>query len=335
MFKYVLVPADTSRRIEEISAPKGSLENEELRKRAEQEFGRDEGKMDNVKHQQETVAQLVSQGMDQSKIEEFVQTHASNLGSNVEIITIQVACAKNNFIGVSIYCDANSKFKAGVLPNERVTSLLRLCGHKDLVAMGDCFIGRCLDDESCEWERRDFPLDDFRPDADWVLDTAAANKGRNMQAYSTSGSLKAMTTAKTEGGGGLGQGLGLGGGGGRSSSAPPPPGGVVGEGFTWSQTAEEVEVRVRVPQISTAKNIRVVIGATALRITLPSTTSSSDEPDLDKRLVTGATLFEKVSAGESTWTIENERGGAGAGVRVLCISLAKANNQTWRALFVE
>ena len=81
-FKYVVVPANISRPVEEFSAPQGSLENEELRKRAEQKFAeRDE--MDTVKQQQETVAQLVSQGMDPAKIAEFVQNHGDKLGSNV------------------------------------------------------------------------------------------------------------------------------------------------------------------------------------------------------------------------------------------------------------
>ena len=325
-FKFLFVPANQSEPIVEIEGSKsGGLENDALRKTAEERFS--QGSIDRAQQKAAMAEQLKGKGVDALKIEEIL---ASDLGEkvagSVEIITLAVPKPANRFHSISLYCDGNSSFKeTGKIPNLRATVIARLCGHSNMVIMGDCFAGRALDDERVEWERLDFCAADFTESAKWVLEAAMANAGKNLDSYSTSGALNAMQQ--------------------QGSAAPAvaaaPPAEPVSEfsatqKFVWGQTEEEVEVRMRLPEGLLSKQLcvefapagRLFVGRKNAKTPADAAIAGLDEcfsqqvGDSGK----GAQLQGPLCAGDCTWSVADEREG-----RLLTITLAKAKKGNWKS----
>ena len=68
-----------------------------------------------------------------------------------------------------MYSDGDAGVKVNPIVNHRANKILRLIGNTQSNIIGDCFIGRCLDDERVDWERLDFLLEDLCDDAPWIL----------------------------------------------------------------------------------------------------------------------------------------------------------------------
>lgn len=326
-FSYLYIPAAESEPIVELSASKaGGLEHDALRKYAEQQFT--QGSIDKEMQRAAVIEQLREKGIDAAKVDEFMKGNAGGrLAGSVEIITLAIPTPANNYSSVSLYCDGNSSFRPnGRVPNARATQIARACGHHSLVVMGDCFAGRALDDERREWERLDLRLQDLRSDASWVTATAKANQGKNLSSFSTSGALGAMHDAAKGG----------------ALPAPPASAAAPGvsefagnEAFVWTQSDEEVEVRMRLPAGLVSKHLCVQIGADRLYVGRKnaSTPAEAALAGVDARFSAegpegrGARLQGQVSAADSTWSVADEREG-----RMLTLSLAKAKSHTWKAL---
>lgn len=327
-FKYLYIPASRDEPLRELSASKsGGLENDALRKYAEETFSAT-GSIDRVEQRNAVVAQLKGKGIDPSKIDEILDRGSGlNLTGAVEIITLAVPTILNKYESVSLYCDGNSAFKeGGKVPNERATAIARACGHSSLVIMGNCFIGRALDDESREWERLDFPEADLSLDATWVQAAAKSNAGKNLSSYSTSGALDAMQNANV------------------AKKAAPEPAAVPasefsdGELFVWTQGEDEVEVRMKLPGGLLSKHLSVQIANGALFVGRKGSKTPADAAleGVDKRFsamtgtVPGAALAGAVNPSESTWSVAEEREG-----RMLTVTMAKAKRQNWPKLLLH
>jgi hypothetical protein len=326
-FRYVLLPADESKEIVELTGSKsGGLENDSLRKEAERRFSA--GFIDRSAQRAALVSQLQEKGIDARKVDELLEQSCGDGGMTgaVEIITLAIPSAQSGFRTVSMYCDGNISFKQqGRVPNTRATQLARACGHKDLVVMGDCFIGRALDDESREWERMDFSPAEVSVEASWVKDTAASNAGKNMKSFSTSGALSALhqqRDAQQK----------------PQAAAAPVTASEFAEStqYVWSQGEDEVEVRMRLPAGVLTKHLAVQISADRLYVGRKGAGGQGAHLEgTDLRLCAedgtgkGAKLGGPVNAGESTWSVADEREG-----RVLSVTLAKAGARTWKGLFL-
>lgn len=324
-FKYLFIPTSLDEPLRELVASKsGGLENDALRKVAEETFSTS-GNIDRTEQRKAVVQQLQDKGIDAAKIDEILDRGSGlNLTGTVEIITLAVPTARNSFESVSLYCDGNSAFKeTGKIPNQRATAIARACGHSSLMIMGDCFIGRALDDESREWERLDFSAADLRLDAAWVQAAAKANAGKNLSSYSTSGALDAMQNANA----------------GKKvvSEAPAAPASEFSSGklFVWTQGEDEVEVRMRLPGGLLSKHLNVQIASNALYVGRKGAKSAAEAAveGVDQRFsaesgaVRGAALAGTVNPSESTWSVAEEREG-----RMLTVTLAKARRQHWAKL---
>lgn len=310
MFKCVFVPVDDSLPLKELSLSKeGGLEKDALRLLAEEHFSASGDAIDREAQISEAKAQLASSGVDPSSVD---FSNMSRMGSSVEIVTVSVATPANGYNSVVLYCDANRSFKS-LRSNVRATRLLQEAGHTEALIHGDCFFGRALDDERIEWERLDFSIEDLNSDASWVRAAKAANAGKNLSAYTSTGALKMIQQQQQH----------------QQNSNSQETGCVKGDEsqneMSWSQTSDEVELRFNVPTSLTSKDIKVVIGAKKLAINVVNSDVTPIPPSFERFVGNGIELYNTVSVGDSTWSLMTE----GKDKKVLCVTLSKAVNVTW------
>lgn len=342
-FKYVYIPSIESQPMRELSASKeGGLQGDYLRKHAEITFARDSNLIDRSKQMAGIMAHLgeSSKDVDANMIKDLVDNH-KDVAGNVEIITLAIPTASNLFYSVSLYCDGNSSFKNGpnIIVNNRATNLLRQCGHKDTVIIGDCFVGRTKDDERVEWERVDFTLLDLNDSSSqWIKDAAKANAGKNLSSYSTSGSLNAMKNANSIGS--------------QSTPALSLSPSITGntitldnpseesiqmqeKSYAWTQSDEEIELRMRIPSTLPAKQLEIKILPNRVIIDRKTKKGSDDDviDTVSARFAaesTSGSLLYRINASDSTWSIADEREG-----KVLTLNLSKTVSKHWPRLFAD
>jgi hypothetical protein len=327
-FQFVFIPAKDSEKIQRLSASKsGGLENDALRKRAEVYFT--SKTMDETLQRREMAKQLKENGMTDEQIVEAMSKFGNTVSGNVEIIALGIPTAANSFTSVSIYCDANSRYRTGgdsERQNKRATLLARGCGHKDLTIMGDCFVGRAHDDERVEWQRLDFVEEDVLPTSLWVQCANTANSSKNLSSYSTSGmALNVMEQTKAKPS--------------TVTSAAVtelPDERVPDEGFWWTQDQGEIEVRIPLPgtAVLPAKSLLCTIRASSITIgdkrLNPSEGSAVEGVHPKFTASNGAPLSAEVNVGECSWSIDQEKSG-----RVLTITLIKRLKQHWKSLLAK
>lgn len=229
---------------------------------------------------------LLQQGTDPSTVDARLLGQAGEI--KVEIKTLAPPSKTNGFIGVSMYCDANAVAKHLSI-NERATGIARRCGYNETV-LGDVFLSRVHDDESQEWRRLDFIVQDVAADAPWLAQASEVNRGRNMDAFTSSGTMANMAKGSAE-----------------TSDVE----------LSWTQTKEDVDVRVVIPAEYRAKDVKVLLKATHVQLGFPVALGPGKELEL-LQAAGGAELFSRVNVDESSWSID----GTGAS-RTLNISLSK------------
>jgi hypothetical protein len=248
---------------------------------------------------------------------------ASSGGSSnsVEIVSLMLPCAANGFIGVSMYCDQNGKAKNQEL-NSRATSFAHLCGYTSMTVHGDAFFGRYHDDESMEWERLDFSADDLSSDANWVKEAQRMNYGKKMGGATTSGllqnMLKSNNTAVIDG----------------DKEAMETVQEDHNPFLSWSQTSDEIEVRVKVTGLVKASDLDIKTRSKHLQV-VPKTSYTKLEPWTSSMaslhaVMTGdgAELWGNVDPDSSAWTLDKGQDGDATVV----LTLAKTRNGSWPKL---
>lgn len=124
--------------------------------------------------------------------------------------------------------------------------------------------------------------------------------------------------------------------------------------ISWTQTADDIEIRYILPISVTVKQLTVKFRASKLLIVIPTLSTSSSAgvdsinlrcPDDDEEVVQmaealgtgpdGADLYATVTVDECTWSVE--RGGGivsadGSRSNVLTITLMKAVSKSWPSL---
>lgn len=234
--------------------------------------------------------------------------------SSVDITAITVPMPQNDYMAVSMYSSASSTGPS----NRRAVELLVACGHAASPILGDVFVGRACDNEVADiWERRDFTVEDADPTASWCK---LARQGRSSSGKSSASSLSGLLQQQLSGNASSSNGpmqvlgndkadagaelFGM-------PGAPP-----VKEAWgSWTQSNEDVELKLTTPSDIRGKDCHVSFGKSKLQVRVGQ----------EERLA-GQT-FEAVDVDDCTYTLEATSDGS---EKILCITLAKKQpNQTW------
>jgi hypothetical protein len=290
MFRCCLIKADGE--VTELSfSHAGGLEADELQRHCKSYFT----PVDEAASRAVLEEALLAQGTDPAQINAALMKGCGDM--RVEIKTLSPPSVANDYIGVSMYCDANAAVKNASY-NSKATDIIRRCGY-GIPVQGDVFVSRVYDNEEFPWERQDFTIDDLADNAAWLLRAEIANAGKSMDKFSSSGALSNLSKTNI------------------ADEAGPNDG-----TLTWTQTREEVEVRIRVPPEYKAKDMTVVIKPSHVLITFPTPVGvESSGRDLARiqEAPKGIEMFGKISVDDSSWSLD------GVGDRrCLTLSLAKS-----------
>lgn len=297
-YSFVLIPENLSQAPEECTGnDTGGLEKDDLQIFAKKHLHRDGYQNNSL---QGIMNQLQQQGHDISKLDPSILQSVLNMGTSLEIISLQLPSKKNNFIGVSLYADANAQSKNFGF-NERASEIARSCGHSNISVYGDAFIGRYFDDENTDWKRRNFVLSEAQSNAEWVKQCQLENSGKNMNKYSTSGTVSNILNNSTQ-----------------STSE-------TSSRFVISQTDSEVDIQLVVDQSISAKQVNVIFKPTNVRVVLPAINNSLDN-ETEKSLVsnTGLELYSRVLVDDCSWYFDNKKD-----QKILHITLFKSKSENW------
>jgi len=181
--------------------------------------------------------------------------------------------------GISLYLDAVGALKS--LPaNSRAVNLAKQCGYGDVPLFGDMYIGR----KNNEQLNEDFHLKETDPSNKWLKDAVQQNLERQQVESQFRGG--GMTSEELNNKGGE------------------------GDGYTWKQTPEDVEISVPLPTGTRGKQCKVKFSTRALKIDIVNGASLKFE-----------TLYGKIRVDDCVWTIED-------GVLVCTMEKAKAK-EVW------
>jgi hypothetical protein len=310
MFKFVFIPCSVAEPITtDEESKEGGLSDDFLAKRAKDYFysksdgaarakALEEATPDEKKqiaqqirnqyssHENPAAREQVNKMDDEMLLNLVKASHSATC----EITALTVPTALNNYRGVSMYGDDNAK--TSNLPlNSRASNLLKASGHQSNNIHGDVFVGRYHDNEAEDiWERVDITEEEVQGDfesKDWIR--TAKQKGGGGGVGTAAASLSGMMSGTSN----VGQ----------------------EDGYKWSQTEDEVEMKFPLPPGTKAKYCKVKFGVNSLRVTVAGQT-----------LCDGAT-WGIVAVDESTFTIEDDPESETG--RELCISLGKKANEHW------
>ncbi len=339
MFKYVFIPAEDSEPVSTREASKeGGLSDDALSKAAKEYFFEQSGgaarakMLDNATpEEKKKIAQQIRNQYKSSPSESQINSmnddqlidiiRSTQASATCEITCLTVPTPLNNQKAVSMYGDDNARTRDLPL-NKRATNLMRACGHglphdsvnedgKPSGIFGDVFVGRCHDDEVKDiWERVDFTEDDIaggNGDLSQVEWCRTARKkggggGHGGSAASLSNTLSNMAAQKGASPGNT------------QAIASAVPGELEENGYKWSQTDEEVELRFAVATGTKAKYVKVKYGVKSLKVSVSGSTLCDGE------------TWGEIVVDESTYTIQDD---IGTGGRELCISLGKKEQEEW------
>jgi CS domain len=250
-----------------------------------------------------------------------------------DIMAVTVPTATNDYRGVSLYTGSPPLSTV----NERANEILWACGHAVLPEaqrlQGDVFIGRYHDDEAADiWQRLDFTAADVSTTADWCRVArqpgGGGGSGRATTASSLSGLLQssgagspAFIAAPTDADSSkdscgyngappvLEPTWGCSAWTGASGDVPSPP-------ASWTQSDDEVEIKLLVPTGSKTRDCRVSFGREQLAVTVHG----------QSLLPNALKLFDPIDAEESTFTLQDS---TDTSSRELCITLIKTQSRMW------
>eukprot|EP00980_Cylindrotheca_fusiformis_P029638 scaffold23626_cov142-Cylindrotheca_fusiformis.AAC.2 len=263
-------------------------------------------------------------------------------------MALSVPLPGNQYKAVSLYSSdyPEAASASASVENVRAIKLVTACGHTlPKPIRGDVFIGRAHDNDELEWERVDFRTSDANPTARWcrVARTPGGGGGQGGSAASSLNGLveqqlnslsnsKNMMMMMNDNNNNNGPAQVI---------APPPTESsssarmfgmdgspAVQESWgSWTQTAEEVEVKLTLPAGTKSKDCKIIFKRTKLSISI-----------FNEMKVNG-TLFADIVPDECTYTIEDNKNSKTSSsdhdgtTRELCVTLTKAKEDaTWSFL---
>ena len=291
-FKYVRVPADEGKPFEQLEAIVAADAAGDILPDILQPRFKGGGTIDERMAREQAVRQLGAKGMDLSA---DALANAAGAGST-ETFALVRPSDTNGHRGVYLYLDEVGMLK-GLAPNPRAMALARECGFDNVQFFGDMYVGSVQADPG-PLANVDFTVKELDSGSEWL-------KRAGVENYQYNQSMQQLQDAMREKGG-----LAMGGSGGDDGM----PGGD-SDGYSWSQTDDEVELSVDVPEGTKSRDVKVTFkpGALIVKVGLMETVSLP-------------ALYRKVRTDECTWTFE---GGAKAKV---IVTLAKVDEQVWHQL---
>ncbi len=248
-------------------------------------------------------------------------------GGSVETFALVRPAAANNYSGVYVYLDEIGVLKE--LPaNPRGAALAAACGHPNISFHGDLYVGR-VTAQPPPMRNTDFLIKDMDSDCAWVKTAPAEN-------YQYGVGMKEVEAALAKNGnsqqikvGGFDEGSMPSGGGATGAGGALVSGGGGGEGgeggggsagtYRWTQTKEDVELVVPLPEgCRRGKDIDVALRRSSLSVRRKAV------PGPEGMLLDVPELNAAIHADDSTWTIE--------GNGDLVITMEKARSSIWRML---
>ena len=267
-YSFVLIPAISSKPLSQLTEKDGGLEADSTQRVAKAHFTSPGGldgaiQVAAAKHQiEKSKEEGTSPATGGLEMTDALESNLAGMGAQVEIMSLALPQALNDYIGVSMYTDANAQVKQlGI--NQRATELARTCGYPDAQVYGDAFVSRYYDNESCgasevdPWVRLDLKPEELDQSSDFVKETARMNSGKNMGAYTSSGSL-AQSLKQLQTGGG-------------STITDKGTNRVENEATSvqWIQTDNDLEVKYKFNTVVITKQLKIKIKSSKLLIVVP------------------------------------------------------------------
>lgn len=313
VFTYVHIPADSTKpMVELVHRRNTSLEDDDLREVLKLRFAQG----GNISPEQlemyvHGLKVQIKEKMPDFEEKGVTDSQLRSLAAAVSVDTFALTVpTKGQCYAVSLYCD--DKGHAKQLPlNQRAIGLANATGAKSQDFRGDCFVSRYFDDDDA-WVRQNFRLDDCSSDASWVKKSAAT------AAESKSpGGMASLSKMYDQLGAGNGDGAGPLQIDAREEEKKLLDAEHATETYAWTQTEDEIEIRVPVGADAKSRDVAVTMKRTAVRVALKAADVGAAAP-LDVPC-----LASPVDVDASTWYID-------AGVLVM--TLEKAKSGRWDAL---
>ena len=267
---YVLVPADTSRPLQELTVrvpqtSTGDLLVEHLR----QAFASNSSKTVDISLLQAQKTLVGLTGTPTSVSDETLQKVASE--ASVETFALVHPMPSNQFTGINIYLDEVGMLKRLPL-NTRASAYAERAGFNPPPTLyGDVFLGRIKLKPAIRNVSFVLGIDTAMDSAPWLKSAQTENLEYQMEMNRITGRKDTQPTVAGSGG-------------------------KVKEevGFTWTQTEEELEVCVPLPSPdATSKQMQVKFHPQSLEVMFQN-----------RDLVPTMRLFERIDADAATWTID-------------------------------
>jgi hypothetical protein len=264
---YVLIPADTSKPLQELNFRPDTLPGDRLVEHLKPAFAREAQSVDIGLLQQQATQTLAASPDTPSTVSDATLRQVAS-EANVETFHLVHASATNQYTDVVIYLDEVGMLKRLSL-NTRASKYAYLAGFNPAPQFyGDIFIGRLQRKPTLR--HKSFVLGiDTAPDAPWLQAATLENLQRQMELNRMTG--RSDTQLAVAGDGQMKQ----------------------EDGFSWVQTEEELEVVIPLPVKTQSKDVNVVFRPESLKAT-----------SFGKDLVM-VPLFERVDVDGCTWTLES------------------------------
>jgi hypothetical protein len=279
---YVYIPADASRPMEELTCTvktRGDALLEELKLKFSSS-NTNTVDLELLKQSHPTL--LAAGGIADAApaISNETLTHVA-MQANIETFTLVHPVASNQYTAVNFYLDEAGMLKRLPMNKRAADFAMRAGFNPPPQFFGEIYVGRI------QYPARvnlGLELAEMNPGAEWLQKAAKQNLEYQME-------RNAITGQKQE---------------------QPAPAGTDGKakveaGYEWTQTEEEIEIRVQLPETVTSKQIKVRFTPQSVQISSPVSLAIY--------------LFEQVDVDSCTWTLE--------GNQTLVISMEKIESALW------
>ena len=291
---YVLVPADASQPLQELSFAPGSGTGDALLTHLQSAFVTKQKSdqdidLELLRQHSPTQTLAAAGGMDLSVSDQTLREVAEQ--ANIETFSLVHPTPTNNFTGITIYLDEVGMLKRLPL-NSRASQYCARAGYNPPpVFYGNVYLGRIRQRPTLRNES--FRLGpDTAMDAPWLLAATAENMHHQQQMNEATGRTDVRQA-------------GVAGSDGQAKEEA--------EGYSWTQTESELEVVVSLPLDAVSNQVRVQFHPLELTVRFANDT------------LVQISLFERIDVDSGTWTLE----ASDSNRKKLIVSMEKGEAAYW------
>ncbi|KAJ8600258.1 hypothetical protein CTAYLR_002013 [Chrysophaeum taylorii] len=278
-FKFVSIPADVTKAMTVETAPRDYREGDSLKEWVGPRFG-DAGLLDAEVCERETRGQLEKMastaGLAAPKTATIQELAASG---GAEAYPLSQPSEENGWEAIRLYVDEVGSLRQRPRNPRAERFAAEAAGLTGLRVHGDAYVGRTMVTPH-GIENLDFLREDLEPRAPWAV-AARATHAKEFETMPSDAKEMKRGTTNT---------------------------------YDWSQTAEDLEVSVKVGSAVSKKTVRVAYGAKGQSLFVDAN---------GERLVSVPRLFARIAPDDSSWTIDGDR---------VVVSMEKVDAREWTAL---